>query len=174
VTDGVFYIISRTRMADISDGSSNTAAFSEHAIGISNNPSVGSVDRLRQGLYRPENSSANQSVLEQWCSQSAPPGASPGEGDGSLWSITGCDYRHVLRPNSRYCIEYQDPTDLVYGVRVGSYPKHLTPATSLHPGGVNLLMCDGRVQFIKETINPSAWRALGSRAGVEVVSGSDY
>jgi prepilin-type N-terminal cleavage/methylation domain-containing protein/prepilin-type processing-associated H-X9-DG protein len=43
---------------------------------------------------------------------------------------------------------------------------------SLHPGGCNFLLGDGSVRFIKETVNPTVFSALASRAGGEVV-GSD-
>ncbi|MBY0398176.1 MAG: DUF1559 domain-containing protein [Thermoleophilia bacterium] len=44
-------------------------------------------------------------------------------------------------------------------------------ARSYHPGGVNALMLDGSVRFVKGTIAQATWRALGTRAGGEVVSG---
>ncbi len=47
-------------------------------------------------------------------------------------------------------------------------------ARSYHPGGVNTLMGDGSVHFIKTTINGVAWRALGTIAGGEVVSADAY
>ncbi|MDB5349008.1 MAG: putative major pilin subunit [Planctomycetota bacterium] len=43
---------------------------------------------------------------------------------------------------------------------------------SHHPGGVNVLLCDGSVKFIKDSISGPSWRALGSIAGGEIV-GSD-
>jgi prepilin-type processing-associated H-X9-DG protein len=45
---------------------------------------------------------------------------------------------------------------------------------SLHPGGVNSLVADGHVQFIKNSINVGVWQALGSRNGGEVVSSDAY
>jgi prepilin-type N-terminal cleavage/methylation domain-containing protein/prepilin-type processing-associated H-X9-DG protein len=45
---------------------------------------------------------------------------------------------------------------------------------SYHPGGVNALMGDGSVHFVKSTINGSTWRALGTIAGGEVVSSDSY
>jgi len=45
---------------------------------------------------------------------------------------------------------------------------------SYHPGGVNVQVADGSVRFIKETINPAAWRALGTRSGGEVISADSY
>ena len=40
-------------------------------------------------------------------------------------------------------------------------------ARSRHPGGVNVLYCDGGVRFVRDGIDPAAWRALGTRAGGE-------
>ena len=47
-------------------------------------------------------------------------------------------------------------------------------ARSYHPGGVNALLGDGSVRFVKSTIDGMAWRALGTVAGGEVVSGDSY
>jgi prepilin-type N-terminal cleavage/methylation domain-containing protein/prepilin-type processing-associated H-X9-DG protein len=47
-------------------------------------------------------------------------------------------------------------------------------ARSKHPGGVNSLLADGHVQFIKDTINVATWQALGSRNGGEVISADGY
>ena len=47
-------------------------------------------------------------------------------------------------------------------------------ARSYHPGGVNCLMGDGSVRFVKGTINGQTWRALGTVAGGEVVSADAY
>lgn len=43
-------------------------------------------------------------------------------------------------------------------------------ARSLHTGGVNGAMTDGSVRFYSESINLSTWRAIGTRAGGEVVN----
>ena len=42
------------------------------------------------------------------------------------------------------------------------------------PGGVNALLADGHVQFIKDSINVATWRALGSRNGGEVVGADAF
>ena len=47
-------------------------------------------------------------------------------------------------------------------------------ARSKHPGGVNSLMADGHVQFIKNSINVVVWQGLGSRNGGEVISSDAY
>jgi prepilin-type processing-associated H-X9-DG protein len=45
---------------------------------------------------------------------------------------------------------------------------------SYHPGGANFAFADGSVKFIKETTDRRVLSALGTRAGGEVVSASDY
>jgi prepilin-type processing-associated H-X9-DG protein len=45
---------------------------------------------------------------------------------------------------------------------------------SLHPGGANFTFADGHVQFLKASVNPSTYNALGSRAGGEVISSDAY
>jgi len=45
---------------------------------------------------------------------------------------------------------------------------------SLHPGGANFTFADGHVQFLKASVNPATYNALGSRAGGEVISSDAY
>jgi prepilin-type N-terminal cleavage/methylation domain-containing protein/prepilin-type processing-associated H-X9-DG protein len=45
---------------------------------------------------------------------------------------------------------------------------------SYHPGGVNALLADGSVHWIKNSVNYQAWRALGTLAGGEVISSDSY
>jgi prepilin-type N-terminal cleavage/methylation domain-containing protein/prepilin-type processing-associated H-X9-DG protein len=45
---------------------------------------------------------------------------------------------------------------------------------SLHPGGANFAMADGSVKFIKKSINVNNYRALGTRAGGEILSADSY
>jgi prepilin-type N-terminal cleavage/methylation domain-containing protein/prepilin-type processing-associated H-X9-DG protein len=48
------------------------------------------------------------------------------------------------------------------------------PARSYHPGGVNVLLADGSVRFVKDTVNGVTWRALHSISLGEVVSADSY
>src|SRR5207244_172775 len=50
-----------------------------------------------------------------------------------------------------------------------SHNKGLAAARSYHPAGVNLLLADGSVRFVTNSVALPAWRALGTRAGGEVV-----
>jgi prepilin-type N-terminal cleavage/methylation domain-containing protein/prepilin-type processing-associated H-X9-DG protein len=47
-------------------------------------------------------------------------------------------------------------------------------ADSKHSGGVNTLMGDGSVKFIKDSINMMTWMALGTKANGEVIDGSAF
>ena len=51
---------------------------------------------------------------------------------------------------------------------------HTDEMYSLHPGGANVLMGDGSVRFIKQSINLLTWQALCSRCGGEVISADAY
>jgi len=58
--------------------------------------------------------------------------------------------------------------------KVGGPTYAAITSRSYHPGGVNSLLGDGSVRFFKSTIDGRTWRALGSVAGGEVVSADSY
>jgi prepilin-type N-terminal cleavage/methylation domain-containing protein/prepilin-type processing-associated H-X9-DG protein len=47
-------------------------------------------------------------------------------------------------------------------------------ARSKHSGGVNSVMCDGSVRFFKNSISIAAWRAVSTTQGNEVISSDSY
>jgi prepilin-type N-terminal cleavage/methylation domain-containing protein/prepilin-type processing-associated H-X9-DG protein len=47
-------------------------------------------------------------------------------------------------------------------------------ARSHHNGGVNVLLGDGSVRFVKDSVAGSAWRALGTMSGGEVISADAF
>lgn len=71
------------------------------------------------------------------------------------------EYDHLLTPNARACYNnnFED-------FSMGDYTM-LIPPSSLHPGGVNLLLADGRVRFVSDSIGAAVWRAVGTRNGRE-------
>jgi len=58
--------------------------------------------------------------------------------------------------------------------KIGGVTYAAITSRSYHPGGVNALLADGSVRFVKETIEGRIWRALGSVAGGEVISADAY
>jgi len=85
------------------------------------------------------------------------------------WWIEGDrnNYSHTQTPNRRAC-NYND-----VGVD-GRGTITMIGASSLHPGGVNVVFGDGSVKFIKNTVNYQAWYAIATPNGNEVISSSDY
>jgi len=72
-------------------------------------------------------------------------------------------YTHTLPPNSK-----------LYDCGDTSYARaHMAPR-SYHSGGANVGFADGSVKFIKDTVSPTTFFALGTRAGGEVVSSDAY
>jgi prepilin-type processing-associated H-X9-DG protein len=98
--------------------------------------------------------------------------------DGQVENV---GFNTVLGPNSPSCVSGNNP---------GSDSQHaVLSASSQHPGGVQVLMVDGSVRFVTNTINtgnPSVkpslglpspygvWGALGTRAGGEVIPDGDF
>ena len=52
--------------------------------------------------------------------------------------------------------------------------SNFTNSDSYHSGGVNVMMTDGSVKFIKDSINQRHLVALGTRANGEVIDASSY
>jgi prepilin-type N-terminal cleavage/methylation domain-containing protein/prepilin-type processing-associated H-X9-DG protein len=88
----------------------------------------------------------------------------------------GCMFNGYTPPNSTF-------TDYVSGGC--QYPYLTNPpcvsktptfnaARSYHTGGVNALMGDGSVKFVKDSINVQTWRALSTSQGGEVIDASSY
>jgi prepilin-type N-terminal cleavage/methylation domain-containing protein/prepilin-type processing-associated H-X9-DG protein len=71
------------------------------------------------------------------------------------------------------------PTFTVYVLTTG-YARcyrswtYTTAFKSWHPGGANFCFADGSVRFIKQTINPRTYNALGTAAGGEVISADAF
>ena len=136
------------RIAHITDGTSNTMVMAEYLRGTPTD--------LR-GSYHSEaasgcclfteltpNSSADDVLLanSEWC-------------DASLG--------HDQPGDNLPC--RQGGADALLGKQFGS---NTAAARSHHPGGVNVLLADGSVRFVGETIDLASWRAMGTIAGGEV------
>lgn len=50
------------------------------------------------------------------------------------------------------------------------YRDNFAAARSFHKGGVNIVMGDGSVRFVRDSIALAAWQAMGSRGGGETIN----
>jgi prepilin-type N-terminal cleavage/methylation domain-containing protein/prepilin-type processing-associated H-X9-DG protein len=142
------------RVADLTDGLSNTAAFSESLIGNGVLPSGTPTDPRFVVLEVPGGNAPTPSACE---------GASgvfnPRRGEQWINGHYGNTlYNHYYAPNARN-----------WDCGNGSHNMGLVSARSMHPGGVNILLMDGSVRFVRESIDLPTWRGLGTRSGSEVI-----
>ena len=157
--DGPFWDNSTVRLTDITDGTSHTAAMSEKLKGDWSNAIV--TDRtdtfvLNDYPDNPDwwNSSCDGLNVNDITRQ--------GDSDiGQDWirgSHSNSGYYHTNLPNKRSC---KKPSGRV-----------ATLAGSAHSAGtgVNVLMCDGSIRFVNNSIGLQQWRAMGSRNLGEVVN----
>lgn len=162
-TDGLFFVNSRLRLSDIRDGSSKTVAASESLLGD------GPPRLLNRKLVDPRTvyAFANAAPLtEKACEQAR------------IWNFTNrrgfswangeyrCTlYNHHLRPNSAQtdCISAQ----IVGDVSTRNVSFGWRTARSSHTGGVNVMMADGSVSFVQDSVDFEVWRGWSTRDGAE-------
>jgi prepilin-type N-terminal cleavage/methylation domain-containing protein/prepilin-type processing-associated H-X9-DG protein len=163
-TDGVFYVNSHTRLAEITDGTSHTALMSESILG---NPKGTPLARDPEVDYK---WSLSAPLTDTFCANT--PQWNVSDPRGFAW-VSGeyrcASYNHYDTPNT------SKPDCL--GTRLGGGPQFQfsaygwRAARSRHPGGVNVLLVDGAVRPVNDDVDPVVWRALSTRAGDEVIGG---
>ena len=100
--------------------------------------------------------------------------AHQGNGPGITWATGAMGYtlfNTVIPPNGGGQLPWQACRN---GCCAQSQHADYNIATSKHAGGVNVLMADGSVKFIKNTISYVTWWALGTRANGETISSDAY
>jgi prepilin-type processing-associated H-X9-DG protein len=179
---GIFAHSTAYGIQSITDGTSNTIAFSEGLVSSTDSGQMGrdGVATQAASLLGPGILDANSNVrsimgdLEN-CSQifaSNPTGAINDRGYRWGSGSPGVTYFNTIVP----------PNSTVYpwggcrfscgncGIEYGQYEN----ATSMHPGGVNVMMADGSVRFVKDSVGLSVWWSLGTKAGGEVITADSY
>ncbi len=171
-------------IAEISDGLSNTIAWSEQLKGIgfrTNDAGGPNIDGLKPSTtiyFIPDQvpvsggtNLADVPIVYQNCMASTTPLFTQGSAGGvrvtgqQWWygNYWACGFNTTMPPNGKLCSAGNDNFSTVaYGPR------------SRHPGGVNVAMADGSVRFVKETINAPTWWSLGSGSGGEVISADQF
>jgi prepilin-type processing-associated H-X9-DG protein len=174
-------------IADVTDGTSNTACFGERVKGVGNNEdnfidplapsttyyfvmSMGCADAT---LLTP----ALVPLYYQACANSTAvynhsTATSCGAGClninhlGQFWwqGLTSSGrFITIMPPNGKFCTSCNE-----------NYLEQAFGVSSRHPGGVNLAFGDGSVKFLKNTISPPIWWAIGTRNGGEVLNSDQY
>ena len=185
--NGIFFENSAVGMAAVTDGASQTVAVGETVRSASGAPTgfngqaSFAAGPLSGFVITGNNTAGNGPPIfsdadyAARCLTRSPPGFQTTRGIKWLYGAPGHSLYNQRRP----------PNDLRYDCR-GGLPhsdksaadwQNLSlnvAARSRHPGGVNALFCDGHVQFVKNSVNPASWQALGSRDGGEVVSADAF
>lgn len=172
--NGVFRRRNETRMAEITDGTSNTIMLGEHLTGDGDDEAYRPMTDVVRGL----NLSGNESTSQ------GPIAPSAIEAAGAVCHNDNFD-NHSSAAAARFArglMEYSvfntlAPPNWKYpscmtstGTKNHGSSKGLYAARSRHPGGVNHALADASVRFISETIDLTTYHGLGSRNGGEAVS----
>lgn len=97
------------------------------------------------------------------------------DANNEFWTFTGAACGTTmplnLKTDRKVCLDGGSFGSTDWGCRFSYAARGFK---SRHPGGANFVLADGHVAFIKNTINPLTYNALGSIAGGEVVSADAY
>jgi prepilin-type N-terminal cleavage/methylation domain-containing protein/prepilin-type processing-associated H-X9-DG protein len=162
--DGIFPARTGTKFGDITDGTSNTIAMSESILG----------DGAENATTQPGDEKAAYKYLgytgtlpnDANCA-GTPTSWNGYNRRGFMWASgeARCvSYNHYLTPNSKTFDCFANDPSMTY-IAVG-----YRAARSRHTGGVNSLLGDGSVRFIRDSIQQVTWRSMSTRAGGEVVA----
>jgi prepilin-type N-terminal cleavage/methylation domain-containing protein/prepilin-type processing-associated H-X9-DG protein len=154
--DGLFWYLSKLRIAAVTDGTSKTMLASEAVRGAnrteSSRPTV-ERDRFYAQLAGGGGPVPTETTVAANCD-----GASTWAGNRGmswLWGREfGSCFNSVHTPNSA-------DTDC------GKNGAGAFKAASRHPGGVQVLMLDGSVRFVPNEVGLAVWQAASTRAGGE-------
>jgi len=170
----------------VTDGTSNTGLFSEKLFGSPGVPlNPGSANAKRalyvvnyNGAYNTFNGANAQTALAACKSVPNTTGDNGQIGIngfawalGYPWAILNNGYHHFNTPNAYSCITASDTAG---GSNIWGGTSGMITATSNHSGGVNMGMADGSVRFVKDTVAPATWWAVGTRNQGEVISADAY
>jgi prepilin-type N-terminal cleavage/methylation domain-containing protein/prepilin-type processing-associated H-X9-DG protein len=170
----------------VTDGTSNTALFSEKLIGLAGAPVIAvSSANAKRGLFTAsyngayDSQSSAQTLTDLGVCRSLPGTTTSQNGwlSGSYWALSypwhtiNSAYTHFNTPNGLSCISSSDTSG---GSNAFGGTSGIITATSNHSGGVNVCFTDGSVRFVKDSVNPVTWWAIGTKAGGETVSSDAY
>jgi prepilin-type N-terminal cleavage/methylation domain-containing protein/prepilin-type processing-associated H-X9-DG protein len=175
-TTGMFAFQQSYNFASIIDGLSNTIAFAESTVG---NPNA-VLGKINIGITGISAAGASAQFMDA---------SAPANRAAALAGLAGCSTAWQSRQggvdNQRgktwfhgsmaftLINTFATPNSVQWTYCSGSgsgSASTFSEADSYHSGGVNVLLGDGSVRFIKSTISPAVWWALGTKGNGEIIS----
>ncbi len=174
-----------TKISSVTDGLSNTIAFGEWRTGTGVKNTLAIQDVVFVGSF-PQGTKRNDGSLNMphpalvasfqnwlndctsmWAAGQGRQGKTPTLGEAWPLGLTGYTLGNVLLgPNSKHPNCNVAPSAImnpgVFGL------------SSFHPGGANILLLDGSVRFVKDSVSNQTIWALGSIAQGEIVGADSY
>jgi prepilin-type N-terminal cleavage/methylation domain-containing protein/prepilin-type processing-associated H-X9-DG protein len=179
---GMFAYFVSYGIRDVIDGTSNTVAFSESLVGepanspLKRNNAVTGVSVPANAVQYDISTQSSATILQalQVCTTAYKSGSNVTNVNGNRWgwgAMSMTLFNTVAPPNFA-----QAPWNACRNGCGGCGPDDSTfsNASSYHPGGVNCMMTDGSVRFVKDTINMQTWMGIGTKANSEVISADSY
>ncbi len=159
----------KTRIAEITDGTSNTIAIAEDA---------GRDSRYLSPYTEGYWDGVNTRQAAMALINPNDPGPSGGYAPYRRywrWAEPDEGYGVSGTPNNKYRPDHEF-TNWPTGpyVAQGNNAGNNDEIASFHPGGANLLFGDGSVRFLKDSVNPVTMRGLVTPQGGEVISSDQY
>jgi prepilin-type processing-associated H-X9-DG protein len=166
----------------MTDGSSNTVAFSEGLAGSSAvTPKRGNIimaagntgDQLFDASTNPDAITGAGSLPK--CQSAFLAGANISNTHGHYWAVghmSATLFNTIVPPNSNQYTFGACRSDCSGGCDAAA--ATYSNAQSNHTGGVNVCMGDGSVKFVKSSISMMTWWALGTRDNGETVSSDAF
>jgi prepilin-type N-terminal cleavage/methylation domain-containing protein/prepilin-type processing-associated H-X9-DG protein len=143
------------------DGLSHTVAYSERLLGTGDGGGLDPARDFGDILVMPDCTARDADYALSCCRVASTKGFPASRMAGFTWFYG--DYE---------CTNYnhaQEPNGPIPDATVRNSMSGIVTARSFHRGGVNSLMADGSVRFVKESIARKVWRGLGTRNGGELV-----
>jgi prepilin-type processing-associated H-X9-DG protein len=157
LTNGIFYPCSRTRIAEITDGTSRTLAVGERTYFALQEGSW-----LSGATWRnlPGAPNAGPDVCRRTLMEDLPP-------DASICSTPAKNIRWPLNVDHSQLGYYAKDTRVGPDQRNPELLLNDLPFASDHPGGVQFTMADGSVQFINDAIDVTLLFDMATKSGGE-------
>jgi prepilin-type N-terminal cleavage/methylation domain-containing protein/prepilin-type processing-associated H-X9-DG protein len=165
------------RIASITDGTSNTVLCSEILQGApddirgtiwADNPGAGTYETR----FTPNGYQDYVPLFQPWASQ-IPAASLVGDNVDNLPTFAGGSSPGTSPPTPGSLCDSQ-PSQQLACFNQAAQGGEFTGTRSRHPSGVNSLFGDGSVRFVKNTINPMTWVALGSISAGEMISADQF